>query len=171
MAHRDDHVDAAVGHGVERHRRAARSRVAGRRHTPGTVGAADNWPIWGGDAGGTKYSHLDEINTDNVAELQPVWTWATGEQPVRGGSALITGKGVRPGNFEATALVIDGTMFLSTPYNRVVALDAASGEELWSYDPRAWEWGQSRRTAPGRCTVVWRCGRARSARPPSAASS
>ena len=121
---------------------AGDSETGGPPVAPGTVGAADNWPIWGGDAGGTKYSHLDEINTDNVAELRPMWTWATGEQPVRGGSAPITGEGVRPGNFEVTPLVIDGTMFLSTPYNRVVALDAASGEELWSYDPRAWEWGQ-----------------------------
>ena len=109
---------------------------------PGTVGASGDWPIWGADAGGTKYSHLDQIDRDNVDQLVEVWTWETGEQPVRGPGAPIRGEQVRPGNFEVTPLVIDGVMYLSTPYNRVVALDATSGEQIWEYDPRIWEFGQ-----------------------------
>ena len=92
----------------------------------GAVGASGNWPIWGADAGGTKYSHLDQINRDNVDELVAVWTWETGEQPVGGPRAPVRGEQVRPGAFEVTPLVIDGVMYLSTPYNRVVALDAAT---------------------------------------------
>ena len=109
---------------------------------PGTVGASGDWPIWGADAGGTKYSHLDQIDRDNVDQMVEVWTWETGEQPVRGPRAPIRGEQVRPGNFEVTPLVIDGVMYLSTPYNRVVALDAATGEQIWEYDPRIWEFGQ-----------------------------
>jgi len=108
----------------------------------GAVGADDDWPIWGADAGGTKYSRLDQINRDNVAELVAVWTWETGEQPVRGPRAPVLGEGVQPGNFEVTPLEVDGVMYLSTPYNRVVALDAATGEPTWEYDPRIWEFGQ-----------------------------
>ena len=43
--------------------------------------------------------------------------------------------GTRPGNFQSTPLMIDNVLYLSTPYNRVVALNAETGAELWSYDP------------------------------------
>jgi quinoprotein glucose dehydrogenase len=93
------------------------------------------WPVYGGDAGGMKYSALATINRDNVAHLSSAWEWATGETP----DSL---KHTRPGLFEVTPLMVGDTLFLSTPYNRVVALDAESGRELWSYDPHAYEWGQ-----------------------------
>jgi quinoprotein glucose dehydrogenase len=54
----------------------------------------------------------------------------------------VTGQRVRPGNFQTTPVVLNDTMYLSTPYNRVVALDADSGSEIWSYDPHTTEWGQ-----------------------------
>jgi quinoprotein glucose dehydrogenase len=44
--------------------------------------------------------------------------------------------------FETTPLMIDGVLYLSTPYNRVIALDPTSGREIWSYDPKAYEAGQ-----------------------------
>lgn len=89
------------------------------------------WPVYGGDPGGTKYSPLDDVNRDNVARLRLAWSWETGETPNR---EFVTS----PGMFEATPLVVGGVMYLSTPYNRVVALDAATGRELWSRDPEAW---------------------------------
>jgi quinoprotein glucose dehydrogenase len=57
--------------------------------------------------------------------------WKTGEQPM-------PGKGVRPGVFEAMPLMIGGVLYVVTPYNRVVALDAATGRERWSFDPKAY---------------------------------
>jgi quinoprotein glucose dehydrogenase len=48
----------------------------------------------------------------------------------------------RPGQFQVTPLAIGDTLFLSTPFNRVVALDAATGRELWAYDPHAYDAGQ-----------------------------
>ena len=98
-----------------------------------------NWPAYGGDAGGTKYSQLDDINRDNIRELRPVWEWKVGEAPIEESDST---KAARPGRFQATPLMINDTLFLSTPYNRVVALDAGSGRELWSYDPGAYRWGQ-----------------------------
>ena len=50
--------------------------------------------------------------------------------------------GTRPGNFQNTPLMIDNVLYVSTPYNRVAALDAETGKELWSYDPKAYEDGQ-----------------------------
>src|SRR6267154_3562068 len=98
-------------------------------------GAGSDWPYYGGDAGGMKYSALADINRGNVAALKLAWQWQTGEQP-------LAEYGTSPGMFETTPLVIDGVMYLSTPYNRVVALDAATGSERWSYDPQAYLDGQ-----------------------------
>jgi quinoprotein glucose dehydrogenase len=101
-----------------------------------------NWPVYGGDAGGMKYSALTQITRENVDQLTPAWSWRTGEKLIAGPRLAIPGNQVRPGSFEVTPIVLDDVMYLSTPYNRVVALDAASGKELWTYDPRAYDWGQ-----------------------------
>ncbi|MBS0393017.1 MAG: pyrroloquinoline quinone-dependent dehydrogenase [Proteobacteria bacterium] len=94
-----------------------------------------DWPQYGGDAGGARYSALAEIHRGNVARLQLAWRWETGELP-------LAEFGTAPGAFEATPVVVDGVMYLSTPYNRVVALDADTGRERWSYDPGAYREGQ-----------------------------
>ena len=93
------------------------------------------WPFFGGDQAGSKYSALTEINRDNVGKLRVAWQWRTGE------SARAEYK-TTPGVFEVTPLMVDGTLFLSTPYNRVVALDPATGKPKWSYDPLAYQDGQ-----------------------------
>jgi quinoprotein glucose dehydrogenase len=94
-----------------------------------------DWPVYGGDAGGTKYSRLAEINVANVAALHLAWEWRTGEE-------ALPAFGTSPGKFEATPIVVAGVMYLSTPYNRVVALDPVTGRQLWSYDPEAYRDGQ-----------------------------
>jgi quinoprotein glucose dehydrogenase len=101
-----------------------------------------DWPVTGGDAGGMKYSALSDINRSNVARLQVAWTWETGEKAVSGPRLPVPGQAVRPGSFETTPVVIGDTMYVSTPYNRVVALDASTGRVIWVYDPRTVEWGQ-----------------------------
>ena len=82
-----------------------------------------------------KFSKLTDIDRSNVARLTKAWEWATGETPK---SELRT----RPGNFQATPLMLGDTLFLSTSYNRVVALDASSGKEFWEYDPKPYAAGQ-----------------------------
>jgi quinoprotein glucose dehydrogenase len=93
------------------------------------------WPAFGGDLASTKFSKLTDIDRSNVARLAKAWEWATGETPK---PELRT----RPGNFQATPLMLGDTLFLSTSYNRVVALDASSGKEFWEYDPKPYEAGQ-----------------------------
>ncbi len=94
-----------------------------------------DWPFYGGDPGGTNYAGLTDINVRNVSRLHVAWTWRTGE-------AELPRYGSRPGMFEVTPLMIDNILYLSTPYNKVVALKAGSGEVIWSYDPKAYELGQ-----------------------------
>jgi quinoprotein glucose dehydrogenase len=93
---------------------------------PGTVG---NWPAYAGDAGGSRYSPLDQINTTNVSELKPAWEIHTGD--VSDGT-----DGRSKSEFETTPIVIAGTMYLTTPFNRVLALDPETGREKWNFDPR-----------------------------------
>ena len=94
------------------------------------------WPAWGGDAGATKYSALTDINRGNVARMTQIWEWRTGEVPLEAWKT-------RPGLFQATPLMIADTLYLSTPYNQVVALDAETGREWWRFDPGAYRAGQA----------------------------
>ncbi|HTS65240.1 MAG TPA: pyrroloquinoline quinone-dependent dehydrogenase [Candidatus Acidoferrales bacterium] len=92
--------------------------------------AADRgWSVYGGDAGGTRYSELKQITRENVAGLKVAWTVHTGalqpETPLNQKAA-----------FEATPILVEGSLYLSTPFNQVIALDPASGAERWRYDPK-----------------------------------
>src|SRR2546428_9836793 len=92
--------------------------------------AADRgWGVYAGDAGGTRYSPLKQVTRENVVKLKSAWTYHTGAlQP----ESALNEKAA----FEATAILVDGTLYLSTPFNQVVALDPASGAERWTYDPK-----------------------------------
>jgi quinoprotein glucose dehydrogenase len=105
--------------------------AAAQRSTP----PARDWPAYGGDPGGRKYSALTTITRDNVSRLTRAWAWKTGETPLEAFATF-------PGAFQNTPLMIDDVLYLSTPYNKAVALDAATGRELWSFDPKAYEDGQ-----------------------------
>ena len=93
------------------------------------------WPNYAGDQAGTHFSPLTDINRSNVSTLSVAWAWKTGE-------TALPQFHTQPGSFENTPLMIDNVLYVSTPYNRVVALDAESGHERWSYDPHAYEDGQ-----------------------------
>ena len=84
--------------------------------------------MYAADSGASHYSPLTELDRANVARLRPAWEWKPGED-------AMPEFGVRPGMFENTPLMIDNVLYLSTPYNRVVALDAETGARLWSLRP------------------------------------
>src|SRR3954454_6077019 len=95
--------------------------------SPGAAAAAEgadsaDWPNVGNDKGGTRYSTLDQINRDNVGKLKVAWTYHTGDA----GPAT---------TIECTPLVVDGVMYVTTVKTKVVALDAATGQKRWSFDP------------------------------------
>lgn len=87
--------------------------------------AADHeWPVYSSDLAGSKYSPLDQINTDNVHQLAPAWVFHTDDLPVNPNSTI-----------ECNPLIVNGKMYLTSPSLKVIALDAATGEELWRFDP------------------------------------
>ena len=88
-----------------------------------------DWPVYGRDPQGTRYSPAAGVTRANVGRLHVAWTYRTGE----------TEPGFRtdkPTAFEATPLVVDGTMYVGTPLGRVIALDPATGRERWVFDPK-----------------------------------
>jgi quinoprotein glucose dehydrogenase len=89
------------------------------------------WPAYARDPGGMRHSPLAQINRDNVAQLEVAWTYRTGELATYAGTTLAS-----KAAFEATPLMVDGVLYLSTPTNRVIALDAATGASRWVYDPK-----------------------------------
>jgi quinoprotein glucose dehydrogenase len=91
--------------------------------------AVAEWPAYGGDAGGTRYSALDQITPGNVMHLEQAWVYRTGED-------YTDTEDDDSAAFEATPIVVDGVMYLSTPSNRVIALDPETGMERWVYDPK-----------------------------------
>jgi len=93
-------------------------------HTRGQAPQTVDWPRVGNDPGCMRYSQLDEINRENVTQLKPAWTYHTHELEGRPGKTI-----------ECTPIVIDGVMYVTTGYLRAVALDAATGKELWQFDP------------------------------------
>jgi quinoprotein glucose dehydrogenase len=95
--------------------------------------AEEGWPTWGGPAGASKYSSLDQINRDNVKDLEVAWTYRTGD---------LTGPMARWGNsfgLQAVPILLPeaagGHLVFCNPFWKVIALDPVTGEERWTMDP------------------------------------
>ena len=87
-----------------------------------------DWPYWGGDAGGTRYSPLTEIDKTNVKRLEVAWTLDTGDSS---DGTIYPSRS----SFEAVPLVVDGVIYVATPFHRLVALDPETGVPAWVFDP------------------------------------
>lgn len=121
-----------------------------------TAQGQTDWPNYSHDAGGTRYSPLKQINTKNVTKLKLAWTFNT-EAPVTSNrewrnherpstpedSAKVADQKSEAGKVptrirvrqsKSTPLVVGDTMYFSTPYNRVVALNAQTGKKIWEYE-------------------------------------
>jgi quinoprotein glucose dehydrogenase len=88
------------------------------------VPSAQEWRTYGHDYGDSRYSPLSDITPANVSGLKPAWTYHM-RPPDRAARGFASS--------ENTPIVVDGIMYVSTPYGRVVALDAESGEQIWAY--------------------------------------
>lgn len=96
----------------------------GHLAAPDAQSKSDEWPSFGRNYSNQRFSPLAQIHRDNVAQLAPAWTYQSGIKAT----------------FQATPLVVDGVMYLALPFNHVVALDAASGRQLWRYEHQRREW-------------------------------
>ena len=89
--------------------------------------------MYGHDYASTRYSPLNQINTQNVQRLVPAWTYHMNKTGVRSISAGRVGRGGGRRSSQATPIVVNDVLYMPTPYNSVVALEPETGKELWSY--------------------------------------
>jgi len=99
--------------------------IAGQKRAGGDHG----WPNYGNDPGGIRYSPAQQINRSNVTQLKVAWTFRTGALPH---DEELDHKAA----FEATPILVSGKLFLSTPYDHVIALNPADGTKVWEFDPK-----------------------------------
>ena len=107
---------------------------------------AVDWPAYGRDEGGTHYAPLSDITPANVADLEVAWTYRTGH--LEDAWDEVT--------FEVTPILVEGTLYLCTPQNRVIALDPETGGERWRYDPKIDHWGNYANQLVCRGVTAWR---------------
>ena len=91
--------------------------MAARQQTPNPSTERRNWPAYGGGPEDTRYSPLSQINRKNVRNLQVAWTYDTGET----------------GGLQTSPIIVDGVLYGITPTEKIFALDAATGKELWKF--------------------------------------
>lgn len=98
-----------------------------------------NWPYYGGDAGGMRYSRLTQVNPENVSNLKVAWTFHSGD--------VSDGKhGKQRSGFEATPILVEGLLIFTTGFNRVLAVNPETGKLQWAYDPKidpTWDYGDA----------------------------
>jgi quinoprotein glucose dehydrogenase len=81
-----------------------------------------DWPVYRGDPKGNQYATLAQIHAANVHRLQPVWTYRAGDATQRS-------------TMHVNPIVVEGVMYVTTPSLKAVALNAATGREIWVFDP------------------------------------
>ncbi|MYK87466.1 MAG: pyrroloquinoline quinone-dependent dehydrogenase [Acidobacteria bacterium] len=132
--------------------------------------ANGEWPTYGGDLGGTKYSPLDQIDRTNFGDLEIAWRWLSADAFLSidtpdGGewwadSRLIFEELLRRDpdrwrdaqppyitNLKATPLMVGGRLFINMPTSQAASIDAETGETLWVYNPKTYEEGTTTMTA------------------------
>jgi glucose dehydrogenase len=108
--------------------------LVGHAETDGVLAAQDgviqpgDWPNYGNDAGGMRFSSLKQINRKNVSKLKTAWIYHTGD--------ISDGHDRPRSGFETTPLLLDDTLFLTTPFKRVIALEPSTGRQRWVFDPK-----------------------------------
>ena len=98
---------------------------------------AMEWRFYGGDAGSTKYSPLDQIDANNVTRLETAWRWASPDNAI-----VVRNPQTRPGAYEDTPVMANGVLYTATSFGVFVALDPGTGSVLWQYDPETWKMGR-----------------------------
>ena len=93
------------------------------------AGSNVDWPVYRGDPKGNQYAAMAQIHAANVHRLQPAWEYHTGDANQRS-------------TMHANPIVVNGVMYVTTPALKAVALDAATGREMWVFDPAKYNNGE-----------------------------
>jgi len=104
--------------------------------------------MFGHDSASTRFSPLTEINTDTVGSLSRAWTYHMKRDSPAATTAGAIGHGGGRRSSQATPIVIDGTMYIPTPYGTVVALNPETGDEIWTFK-------MDRGNPAGRAVAYW----------------
>jgi quinoprotein glucose dehydrogenase len=121
---------------------------AGYTRTAGASSrSAVEWPA-SGAVDGSHFSPLDELTPDNVPGLRLAWLYRTGD--VSDGSGDVAGT-----SFQATPIMLEGTLYFPTPFGRVIALDAETGEERWTFDPGVDRSSRTQKYMTSRGVAAW----------------
>ena len=91
------------------------------------------WPVYAGNNASMKYSPLNQITGENVAELEVAWRWRSPDNDI---------SGVQNTAFEATPLFIDGVLYTSTSFSQVAAINGSDGSTLWQFDPESYRYAR-----------------------------
>jgi len=95
-----------------------------------------DWPVYASDKASTKFTILDGITAANFGNLELAWQWQTADQPILDADTTIW-----TGRYEATPLAINGVLYTTTSLHQAVAIDGATGQTIWTYDPQVWRDG------------------------------
>ena len=107
-------------------------------HSAAPSSPADSWPAYGGSPGGGHFSSASQITAGNISKLEQAWVFQTPDFRAAGDMLVETLEGdipSPPSGFQVTPILFQETLYLCSPFNRVIALDPATGVERWSYDP------------------------------------
>lgn len=108
-------------------------------HASGQYGSTDGqWRSYAADAGSTKYTNLSSIDASNFSQLELAWRWASIDGDLNFQELLGDDADVGFGLLQGTPLMVNGVLYMLTALNQVAALDAASGEVLWTHDPKVY---------------------------------
>ncbi|HVR29453.1 MAG TPA: pyrroloquinoline quinone-dependent dehydrogenase [Thermoanaerobaculia bacterium] len=99
--------------------------------------APGDWPAFGRDPGGSRYSPLDQIDATNFARLEIAWRWSSISKQVTDANPRI-----RAGEFKVVPVVAGGLVYVATEVSQVAAIDPGTGETVWQYDPESWKDGR-----------------------------
>ena len=101
---------------------------------PGRAAPPDtDWRHYAAEGAATKYAPLDQVNAANFARLEIAWRYRPPD------AALAREHWLRPDKNRGTPLAVGGTLYYGSPLNVLCAVDAATGEEQWTFDPRVWQ--------------------------------
>ena len=102
-----------------------------------TALARGEWPAYAGTYASARYSPLDQINATNAGDLKVAWRWTSPDHAVRTANATIDPSWLH----EGTPIMVNGVLYTSTSLSQVAAIDAATGQTKWVFDPGVWKLG------------------------------
>jgi quinoprotein glucose dehydrogenase len=127
-----------------------------------TATETGSWPFYGQNAGGSRYTSLRQVNSGNAGRLALAWTYRTGELKTYEGTPAL-----EKACFETTPILIGRSLYFTTASDRVIAVDAATGQQHWVYDPKV-DLNGDYSEFSSRGVAAWPAGAAATHHPPAA---